>query len=246
MRFEQYAEGWRPRENQDGASRRRFFVGLALFVGVAAILFLIDGPVYHFVHENYNIYTRPVPTALKIPTRVLRSMEDWGENVYILAVAFAMWRLDRRRRSRVLCLALAAVMAAVCVEGAKRLTGRERPEVSKGAMVFHGPSKWNEGGDYQSFPSGHTASAAAYSGTLAAFYPPLRPVVVVLAVGCGANRIWKERHFLSDCWVGGVFGFWLAFTLPRRRWVQPLLHWFDERFSDPSLTPAPTALADAA
>lgn len=221
-----------------GSSWLIWWRNLGLFLILLVAFSFIDQPFYQFVHDNYNIYTRPVPTALKIPTRVLRSMEDWGENVYILAVVFAMWRLDSTRRSRVLCLGLGAVLVAVAVEGVKRVTGRERPEVSKGALVLHGPATWNSGGDYQSFPSGHTASAAAYSGALSAFYPPIRPVAIALAVGCGANRIWKERHFLTDCWVGGVFGFWFAYTLPRRCWVQPLLQWFDDWFSEKPPQPA--------
>jgi membrane-associated phospholipid phosphatase len=224
----------------------------ALFAVATVVCFLADGPIYKWVHENYNYRTRPVPDSMKITTRVMRSFEDWGENVYILAVAYGMWQLDSRRRSRVLLLALAAVLVALGVEGVKRIAGRERPEVSLGHTVFHGPGKWlgrdaytplasgqvPTAGDYQSFPSGHTAAAGAYSGALAAFYPQLRPIWIALAAGCGANRIWKERHFLSDCWIGGAFGFWLAYTLPRRRWVQGLAAWFDARFAHPQCADA--------
>lgn len=223
-------------------SRKRFAIGLTVFFVILGALFFLDGPAYHFLHENYNVYTRPVPSYLKVPTRVLRSMEDWGENVYILCVLIAMWRMDRTRRSRVPCLLIAALLVTLGVEGVKRVTGRERPEVSQGALVLHGPSVWREGGDVQSFPSGHTAAAASFSGSLATFYPPIRPVAIALAVGCGANRVWKERHFLSDCFVGGVFGFWFAATLPRRRWIQPFLGWFDAKFSDPP-TPAARNIA---
>ena len=221
-------------ERETGLGRfARFALGFALFLLVLGCLALADRPVYEYLHEHFNVYTRPVPNHMKIAVRVLRSMEDWGESVYILAVAFAMWRLDRRRRSRVLCIALGAILVALPVELVKRLTGRVRPEESYGKLEVHGWSKWSDGGDYQSFPSGHTASGAAYSGALAAFYPPLRPVCIALAVGCGANRVWKERHFLTDCWVGGIFGFWFAFTLPRRRFMQPLRAWFDRCFSVP-------------
>jgi membrane-associated phospholipid phosphatase len=221
-----------------GVRRREDVIWLAALLVGLAFCFLVDEPVYQWVHEHYNINTRPVPVHLKLTTRILRSMEDWGENIYILAVAVAMWRLDRRRRSRILCLVIASGMIALGVEGIKRATGRERPEVGSGRWAFHGPARWLQGGDVQSFPSGHTAAAAGYSGALAAFYPPIRPVAIALAVGCGGNRIWKERHFLSDCWMGGLLGFWFATTLPRRRWIQPLLERFDARFSDraPELT----------
>lgn len=217
--------------NADRARRSpRWFWWLA---GLAflALCFWLDQPIYDFLHQHYNIHTRPVPWFLKVTTRVLRSMEDWGENVYILCVLVAMWRLDTKRRGRIVCTIAAAILVNLSVEGVKRVTGRERPEVSRGRFVAHGPAVWNRGGDFQSFPSGHTASAASFSGSLAAFYPPLRPVAIALAAGCGANRIWKERHFLSDCVVGGFFGFWFASSLPRRKRVQPLLAWLNVRLS---------------
>lgn len=217
-------------------SGRLFFatgIGVLILLGVC---FALDTPIYDFLHQHYNHYTRPVPDYLKLPTRVLRALEDWGEFVYISAVAYVIWVLDRQRRSQLFCLVLSALLVTGVVEAIKRVTGRERPEVSKGAFVFHGVSRWQDGGDAQSFPSGHMASASAYSGTLAAYHPALRPVVVALAVGCGANRVWKERHFLSDVFFGGVIGFGIAFSLPRWRFVQPMLCWFDRRFSEPGLT----------
>lgn len=204
---------------------------VALIAMVAGLLLAVDEPVYAYVHTHWNESTRPVPTHLKLPTRIMRSMEDWGENVYIACVLYAMWVFDRHKRSRVVLLVTSALVVTLAIEGIKRLTGRERPEFNGGETVFHGPSRWNDGGDYQSFPSGHAGSSSSFSGSLAAFYPPLKPVVIPLAIGCSGNRIWKERHFLSDCWVGGALGFSLAFWLPGRPWVQRLCRRFDDRYS---------------
>ena len=67
--------------------------------------------------------------------------------------------VDRQVAGDGLVTELAGQLAADRVEVVKRGTGRERPEVGKGATIFHGPSKWDDGGDFQSFPSGHTAIA---------------------------------------------------------------------------------------
>lgn len=204
-----------------------------LVVAAVAASFALDGPIYRLVHDHYNIHTRPVPSALRTVTRLLRSLEDWGENIYIAAVLYAIWFLDRHRRSRVVCVVIAAICVTLPIEGVKRIVGRERPDLANGLLVVHGWSAQSDKGDFQSFPSGHTAAAASYSGSLSAFYPPLTPMCVFLAAGCGANRIWKERHFFSDCLVGGVFGFWFSYTLPRRRWIRPFLDLFDRWFSIP-------------
>jgi membrane-associated phospholipid phosphatase len=188
----------------------------------------LDAALYHYLHANFNENMRPVPDLLKLPHRLLRSLEDWGENVFIVAVLFAMWRLDVQRRGRVVCLIVGAMLTSLAVEGMKRSTGRIRPEKSQGATVVEGLSRSTDKlGDAHSFPSGHTASAGAYSGAIAAFYPPLRPAMIVLTCGTGASRIWKERHFLSDCLVGAILGWCIASSLARSPRWRPLWNWYD-------------------
>ena len=224
-------------ESSSTQTRSKVVFWLTIFAFGLAACFTIDGPVTKWIHENYNYRTRPVPTMLRPVTKILRSMENWGENVFIVAIVFAMWQLDKTRRSRILLIGISSIVVVLGVESVKRLTGRERPEVSQCETRFHGPSftrARGDDGDYESFPSGHVASAAVYSGALSNFYPPLKPVCIVMVLGCSANRIWKERHFPSDCWVAGFFGFWFAGTLARRRWVQPITAWFDRKFSAPT------------
>lgn len=202
----------------------------AAAVGLLAC-FLLDRPVYEILHEHWNYRTRPAPPLLVLPTRLLRGIETWGENYYLAAIAFVIWTLDRGRRSRALALVLAAVLTAGIVEAGKRVFSRERPQASDGRGAFLGPAHFFSGGDLQSFPSGHAASAGSLSGSLAAFYPPLRPVAAALAVGCGASRVWKERHFLSDALAGGILGFWIGASLCRWRWFASIAARFDARDS---------------
>lgn len=212
---------------------------VVLFFVILAGCFAVDEVVFQFTHDGFNHLSRPVPWIMRTPSRWLRSLEDWGENVFIIAVGVAIWQLDRRHRSRVLCIVISAALVALTIEGIKRTVGRERPDFGGGKLIVHGPAYWFAGGDYQSFPSGHTGAAAAYGGSLAAFYPPLRPLAIVLTAGCASSRIWKERHFLSDCFAGGVLGFWLATLIPQLAFMQGLCRRFDERFSnsDPASPP---------
>ncbi|HVJ79575.1 MAG TPA: phosphatase PAP2 family protein [Planctomycetia bacterium] len=205
-------------------------------VALAVCFWWADGALYRFLHSYFNVNTRPVPYGMAFPHRVLRSAEDWGENVYIILVLFAMWKLDRRKRSRVFCVVVAALAATGVVEVLKRTIGRERPTLSEGRFVAHG---LNSAGVSQSFPSGHTASAAAYSGAIASFYPPVRSACFAIAVGCGANRIWKERHYLSDCLVGGWIGWAMARWMATGRRFRPFWDALDDRIS---VRPPPPAL----
>src|SRR3954452_16765083 len=108
-----------------------------LFGAVLIVCFSwADGAVYQYLHANFNENTRPVPDLLKLPHRILRSLEDWGENVFIAAVIFAMWRLDPCRRGRVVCLIVGATLTCLAVEGVKRGAGRLRPDLSQGKLDF--------------------------------------------------------------------------------------------------------------
>lgn len=219
----------------------------ALLAGVFLLglagCFAADQAVYDFLHAHYNYNTRPVPGYLKLPTRYLKSAENWGENFYVAGVVFVMWQLDRRRRGRVVVLLAAVLLATAAVEVVKRSTGRQRPDLAHGRTVFAGPAhRWDRLGDAHSFPSGHTASAAAFSGTLAVFYPPLRPALGALMVGCGACRVWKERHFCSDVWAGTWLGVLAGVFLAGGRRLAPWRDALDRRLAP--RTPSPPAAHD--
>ncbi len=73
------------------------------------------------------------------------------------------------------------------------------------------PALWGE--DTKSFPSGHSAAAFAFAGTMAWFYPRLRRLFWILAVGCALSRYADAVHWPSDCWAGATLGYlsaWLA------------------------------------
>jgi len=66
--------------------------------------------------------------------------------------------------------------------------------------------------DQFSFPSGHTITAFAVTGSLAAFYPDLAAGLYFCAVSVAASRILLGMHFLSDVLAGAGIGALLAYT----------------------------------
>lgn len=138
----------------------------------------------------------------------------WGD-LYTGILPFGMYFLFRSISYQktewqriVTCCLLAAITAGICAVTIRTLTGRPRPhsEIIDG---FHGPSWWHK---YNSFPSGHTASAfgaatAIYFTIPSAGFPALSFATLV-----AWSRMQMNVHHPMDVLVGayiGVFFGWM-------------------------------------
>jgi undecaprenyl-diphosphatase len=66
-----------------------------------------------------------------------------------------------------------------------------------------------------SFPSGHTASAAAFSGVVGRAYPRLWLPINALAAMVGFSRVYTGVHFPGDVLGGWIVGKGVAFVVNR-------------------------------
>jgi membrane-associated phospholipid phosphatase len=72
-----------------------------------------------------------------------------------------------------------------------------------------------------SFPSGHSASAAAFAIAVGGVLPELRPALRVIASVIAFSRVYTGVHYPSDVLVGATVGALfgrLAARLALRRW----------------------------
>ena len=130
--------------------------------------------------------------------------------------AGAVLGLSRNRSARraamrgIGSLALASTAANVV---AKQLTGRRRP-VTTGVPIarrlLHPPIT-------TSFPSGHTASAAAFATAVTLESPWLGAAVIPLAAAVAGSRIYTGAHYPSDVLAGAALGAGMA-ALTLRWW----------------------------
>jgi membrane-associated phospholipid phosphatase len=95
---------------------------------------------------------------------------------------------------------LAMASAAANVIG-KGLASRRRPDadVPAARRLRHPPAT-------SSFPSGHSASAAAFAAGASLEMPELAPGLVTLALAVGASRVVTGVHYPSDVLAGFAVG----------------------------------------
>ncbi|MBE2204140.1 MAG: phosphatase PAP2 family protein [Chthoniobacterales bacterium] len=166
----------------------------------------------------------------------VRKYGDWPPLMGVCVVALAGARLLKSRRGmRILAAAMIASTLAGLVANASRLTTgrtrpRESPKIVQGFYGLRHEGKWLVGQSaYNSFPSGHTATAFG----LAAVIFLASPAVGVFALAGAGLVAWSSiamgAHHPSDVMVSVILSFlvaWFVWRWMRGRggdWIERLL-----------------------
>jgi undecaprenyl-diphosphatase len=176
---------------------------LALLVRRVAVIQHVDNSVAAWGYDHRNAAS----------TSGLRTISELGNIRVVIGFAVVLVLVDAiRRRSRWSVLFLLCVLAGMeaVMLGVKDLVGRLRPTLDPAAATL-GPS----------FPSGHSATAAAFYAAAAliigrSLRRPARQLViaaaVAIAVAVAASRVLLYLHWLSDV-IGGLSLGWAWFAL---------------------------------
>jgi membrane-associated phospholipid phosphatase len=146
--------------------------------------------------------------------------------------ALFVFQLDPKKRWVIPRLLVLPLGAGLLVDAIKITLVRTRPF----AFDFQG-DVWNTfggwfpshnlGSDYQSFPSGHTATAVALAITLAWIYPRGRWLFVTLAVMVAGQRVFGAAHYLSDVLFSAAVGSAVAIARLYVPWISRQSDWFE-------------------
>lgn len=171
-------------------------------------------------------------SPLRKTYETIRKLGDWPQIMLVGALGFlvAKWR-GNRRWSRIFLAAMVASTLAGMVANASRLTtGRTRPRESpKIEQGFYGP--WHEGRlligvpAFNSFPSGHTATAFGFAAVIVLASPIWGAVVAIpLAAAVAWASIGIGAHHPSDVTVSVLLSFimaWLVWRFVESRFPRP-------------------------
>lgn len=102
------------------------------------------------------------------------------------------------------------IVANLLTNALKSAFGRARPYEGEGSRRFR------PFGGSTSFPSGHSATAFAFTTPWLLYYPhPVTAGLVVLSAGTALSRVATNFHWVSDVVAGSGIGFATAYILSR-------------------------------
>ncbi len=169
---------------------------LVLLLAAAAVLPLdcglarwcVDGNLPRFLHDPLDLCA------------------IFGHGLMAVVVLAAIYQLDPSRRRLLWWVAACVLLSGMAANGAKMLLERTRPcdfDFQGGVWTTFG--RWLPRDVVsQSFPSGHTATAAGLALALTLLYPGGRRLFVLLVVLVACQRMESGAHFLSDVLAGAA------------------------------------------
>ena len=131
--------------------------------------------------------------------------------ISVLVIAAGRHYGDGRLTTAGKSLLYGQAAAGIGAQVIKHIIGRARPRLG-GELSFIGPTFQKH---YDSFPSGHSASAFCFAAVLSHYYPRYRPAYYAMAVLVGAARIESTSHFPSDVLGSALLGLITAKLLTR-------------------------------
>lgn len=144
------------------------------------------------------------------PLTLLALFRAAGRWPGVVLGAFLLWRLKERGARWGLALLAAAVVMSVAAEGLGRCVCRVRPRGDPAGSGFSEPfSRFGRGEDRgSSFPSGDASVAFTAACVLSAAAPRGRAAFYALALGSAFWRMGSGSHYLSDCYVSALLGYY--------------------------------------
>ena len=137
------------------------------------------------------------------PLRRLSDFADFSKPWFAVAGVLALFGGPAGRRAALTGLAAIGTTSLVVNQPMKRAGARSRPDRVGLGVPAH---RWVRMPSSTSFPSGHSASAAAFAVAVGDVLPALRVPLRVAASVVAFSRVYTGVHYPSDVLVGATVG----------------------------------------
>ena len=165
----------------------------------------------HCDRHLFGAAARWQPRGIDAVVPRLTRAADHGMLWFAVAAALALTRGKRERRAAVRGLVSMGVASAVANGPAKWAVRRSRPELEAVPSI----RRLAKQPGTSSFPSGHSASAAAFATGVALESWPAAVPVALLAGGVAYGRVHTGVHYPSDVAAGILLGAGCALLVRR-------------------------------
>ncbi len=165
------------------------------------------GTVQRLDDDLYDAFSRPLPTPFGPALARFTNIADHSKISMAMAGILAGVGGARGRRTAVVGLASVAATSAVANLVVKPLARRRRPVrmvehlAHPEDTAHHVPMPAS-----RSFPSGHSAAAAAFASATVQTWPQVSAVPVAVAGLVGYSRVHAGVHFPGDVLLGWALG----------------------------------------
>jgi membrane-associated phospholipid phosphatase len=189
-----------------------------VLLAIAAICcsFLIDAPVERWILDSHGGHWSRTRTV-----ELLSRFGDWPElmGAGLIGVLAARRARSGRWQRILLSAMIASTLSGLAVNASRLSTGRTRPRAAA-EQGWYGPRHagvWLVGkADFNSFPSGHTATAVGFAGVLLFAAPGWGVPAMLLAACIALSRMLLGAHHPSDVITAALISLaiaWLAWRL---------------------------------
>jgi membrane-associated phospholipid phosphatase len=145
------------------------------------------------------MHTQP----LDHPLRRVSDFADFSKPWFLIAGILALFGGARGRRAAVTGVAAIGLNSLFVNRSIKLIRKRRRPDRTEHSVP---ESRWVRMPGSNSFPSGHSASAAAFAVSVGNMLPPFRVPLRAAAVIVAFSRVYTGVHYPADIVAGAALG----------------------------------------
>jgi membrane-associated phospholipid phosphatase len=204
-----------PSADSSCSSQTWVYVGVGGAVLLTAVMFHYDQQIYNDLYK-WKMHN---PAVKKI-SPVITNLGDGSFSIGLFSgfVGYGLIFTDAKACEVGKIGFESFLLTGVTVQLLKNLCGRERPSAAtRDGGFWHGPFSYlrePKGGrgisSFDAFPSGHTVTVFAAATTISDFYtePWVSYTCFSLASLTAISRITESTHWMSDCFVGAIIGYY--------------------------------------